>query len=1197
MRVGPLPWRLAAVWSAIAAWQTSTTNATPSVNVALRASFNAAPYLLELLETAAEENRSSYFPLLDRIADGYFTPAKTDQALYTQFLQVVQDEGHITDPTALSSFQFALSIRAAAPRIEAHYQFYETAVVPTLGSREAEECDVWIHFGGKQYCSPSLEKAQGGVTGEKLLQKRQFDRILGNETSQTPSILYADINSPSFSHFHRLLSETAKAGKTSYRVRYKTTGSSTAEPLPISGYGVSLPLKRTDYIVIDDREVEKGGEGEGEGEGAGRNMPGEANMVADEEELSDLRPLSTSELLKLGLKASSFVMDSEDPFRTLLEVSQDFPKHSYKIAGHNVSADLLREMQHNRNINVPYGFNVAWINGAQVDPRQFDAFALSQHLRRERRLITGFQSLGLSGREAVRLLGHPAIAEAKDASDVQRYDIRDEVDGGAVILWMNNLERDKRYQEWPSSVTALLRPTYPGQLPALRRDLHTLVVPVDLTVPDDVTVVVEQLQSFVMRKIPIRFGVVPIIKTPAAEAQAKIVYHLADTYGLSAVLAYLTSSLTERKLARADAPTFEAVIKGRNLRRDRTASSFQDALDMDHLSKRIGSVRSYNARLGVDSAVPPFFVNGAVFPRDDNWLSAMSHRVNMDLQSLQVAVYEERIGNDTWLPSFFIGRAAARRNDLIVPVDDGGIEYVDFQVLLSEHGEAFATLPNWTIDEGTVQKDWVSMIVVADMNSAEGLQLVQEAINTREKEPELQITVLHNSAQKSRQARSSTGDGEMETDEAKQALAAVIGFTPGQNGLVVNGRVVGPIPPTTEFGQEEIRQLLAYERGKRSSPVYTALDELELLDKLDEPLTMGKLVSLIALSTVSDLPDGIFDSPPKARVSAFEQWRAAHSAIVVGEANDATIHIVAAVDPASEITQRWVPILKVLSELDGVYVKIFLNPKERLQELPVKRFYRHVLASKPSFDDDGAVKSPIAHFTGLPTDALFNVAMDVPPSWLVAPKASIHDLDNIKLSSLRDQLDIEAVYELQHILIEGHSRDVTIGQPPRGAQLLLGTDKEPAFADTLIMANLGYFQFKANPGFWKMELKAGRSQEIFHIDSAGSQGYGVHPGDNSTEIELLSFQGNTLFPRLSRKPGQEMEDVLETGGPKSGSALDYVTKGLKFAEGVFSSGEVAAPKAHADINIFSVASGHLYERMLNIMMVSVMKHTKHTVKF
>jgi UDP-glucose:glycoprotein glucosyltransferase len=48
---------------------------------------------------------------------------------------------------------------------------------------------------------------------------------------------------------------------------------------------------------------------------------------------------------------------------------------------------------------------------------------------------------------------------------------------------------------------------------------------------------------------------------------------------------------------------------------------------------------------------------------------------------------------------------------------------------------------------------------------------------------------------------------------------------------------------------------------------------------------------------------------------------------------------------------------------------------------------------------------------------------------------------------------------------------------------------------------------------------------------------------------------------------------------------------------LFSGGKTAKKGTQADINIFSVASGHLYERMLNIMMVSVMKHTKHTVKF
>ena len=64
--------------------------------------------------------------------------------------------------------------------------------------------------------------------------------------------------------------------------------------------------------------------------------------------------------------------------------------------------------------------------------------------------------------------------------------------------------------------------------------------------------------------------------------------------------------------------------------------------------------------------------------------------------------------------------------------------------------------------------------------------------------------------------------------------------------------------------------------------------------------------------------------------------------------------------------------------------------------------------------------------------------------------------------------------------------------------------------------------------------------------------------------------------------------------------MDYFAKGLNFASGVLSSvgvGSKSGGEQHADINIFSVASGHLYERMLNIMMVSVMRHTKHTVKF
>lgn len=66
-----------------------------------------------------------------------------------------------------------------------------------------------------------------------------------------------------------------------------------------------------------------------------------------------------------------------------------------------------------------------------------------------------------------------------------------------------------------------------------------MVIPLDLTDVKDVELLVESLQTFVKRKIPIRFGIVPMTTSAAAIDQAKIIYHLLDAYGLSAMFSYL----------------------------------------------------------------------------------------------------------------------------------------------------------------------------------------------------------------------------------------------------------------------------------------------------------------------------------------------------------------------------------------------------------------------------------------------------------------------------------------------------------------------------------------------------------------------------------------------------------------------------------------------------------------------------------
>ena len=66
-------------------------------------------------------------------------------------------------------------------------------------------------------------------------------------------------------------------------------------------------------------------------------------------------------------------------------------------------------------------------------------------------------------------------------------------------------------------------------------------------------------------------------------------------------------------------------------------------------------------------------------------------------------------------------------------------------------------------------------------------------------------------------------------------------------------------------------------------------------------------------------------------------------------------------------------------------------------------------------------------------------------------------------------------------MLEGHCFEMGTGNPPRGLQFTLGTASSTVLFDTIVMANLGYFQLKANPGAWILKLREGPSSEIFDV--------------------------------------------------------------------------------------------------------------------
>lgn len=56
------------------------------------------------------------------------------------------------------------------------------------------------------------------------------------------------------------------------------------------------------------------------------------------------------------------------------------------------------------------------------------------------------------------------------SSSEYAIDIRD-----SAIQWINDIEYDSQYHMWSDSLLDLLRPTFPGMLRSIRRNLYNLV--------------------------------------------------------------------------------------------------------------------------------------------------------------------------------------------------------------------------------------------------------------------------------------------------------------------------------------------------------------------------------------------------------------------------------------------------------------------------------------------------------------------------------------------------------------------------------------------------------------------------------------------------------------------------------------------------------------------------------------------------
>lgn len=77
-------------------------------------------------------------------------------------------------------------------------------------------------------------------------------------------------------------------------------------------------------------------------------------------------------------------------------------------------------------------------------------------MRKERKLIKQLTAAGLSRSDAIQVLTHESLTKPTAGQLLEgMFDASDRKDGGGLIIWLNDIEKDDRYSRWPSTLESV----------------------------------------------------------------------------------------------------------------------------------------------------------------------------------------------------------------------------------------------------------------------------------------------------------------------------------------------------------------------------------------------------------------------------------------------------------------------------------------------------------------------------------------------------------------------------------------------------------------------------------------------------------------------------------------------------------------------------------------------------------------------
>ncbi|XP_064502081.1 UDP-glucose:glycoprotein glucosyltransferase 2 isoform X1 [Pseudopipra pipra] len=1254
---------------------TAPASSSQPVTARLAAKWPATPLLLEASEFIAEDGNEKFWQFLETVRE--LTVYKQGDSEYSYYNLILKKAGQFLSNLQINLLKFALSIRAYSPTVQMFQQIAADEPPP-------EGCSAFVVIHGKHTCKTNeikklLKKATKRPRPYLFKGDHKFPAV---KEDGPVVVLYAEMGTKDFAKFHKILSEKAQKEEIVYVLRHYVQQKPGSRKMYLSGYSVELAIKSTEYKAVDDTQVkganetkEEEDEEEEEESDVQGFLFGKLKQIYPDlknnlkkfkkhliETTNNMEPLKVWELQDLSFQAAARVMSTPvyDALKVMKDIAQNFPIRASlhfvsqyfqlkrSLTRVTIDKEMRNEIEENQKhfhetLGIQPGEAHLFLNGLPIDLDFHDPFSILETLKLEGKVMHGLHELGIKEEilsKFMRLHIHPT-------DNSYALDIRH-----SSIVWINNIEQDHSYSTWPESYQELLRPTLPGVLQQIRRNLHNLVLFVD-PVQEDTGDYMKVAELFYHYNVPLRIGIVFILNT-----KEEIDGNEDAGIALWRSFSYIAEEYDTFQAFTSIIKMYHGVRDGSVL----TVDDVKDVLKSEYPNADVQSIlgvhsehdegrkagATFYKRSGL-GPLPQVLFNGVPFNRDE-----------MDVEELETVILQRIIDATKFFQrAVFMGLLNDHMNAIDFLMDQNNIvsrinptilgaerRYIPFRpTSVPFDVEDFSTFSFLdSQDKSAVISDnmkyltkkdedavyAVTIWIIADFDKPSGRRLLSNALKSLKTSSHTRVGILNNPSSKIKESNTAIARGilsafltqnnsnlkrflsKLSKEETAKSLAAGTKITkfliPGMDGNTFEKKYntlgLDLIKTHQMFCQEVLKLLPGQMAVMSNGRVLGPLDENEfyaedfdLLEKITYSTSAEKIKALVkemgnSSKSGSDLImkiDALLSSLPKTETRQdAELLKEQHSVVKVDpQQNEPFYDVIAIVDPLTREAQKMSHLLIVLKDVINMKLRLFLNCKSKLSELPLKSFYRFVLEPELSYGINKHLPSePVAKFLELPESPLLTLNMITPESWLVEAVNSSCDLDNIHLQEVKGAVIAE--YELEYILLEGHCFDVTTGQPPRGLQFTLGTKNNPVVVDTIVMANLGYFQLKANPGAWTLRLRKGRSEEIYQVFS--------HEGTDSVAdltdiiVVLNNFRSKIIKVQVQKKPDKMNEDLLTDGTGKYGN-LESVTR---FSEEI----PTEEKEKKSDIlNIFSVASGHLYERFLRIMMLSVLRHTKTPVKF